>query len=783
MDLFNQDNEVAVLSLILINPDLVFSVNSLKPFMFSASPNQVIFSGIVALEEQGLIPEFNLLVNYLIGKDKLKEAGTQEYLNFLKNQNYKRENLSAFVDSVINAYKARTMISSTADMAKKINEGNVEQVISNLRHTIDTLEETSGGEQTVDMLSATRDTWEEIKGRIDNPGIRGISTGLKDLDMVTGGFIGTNYWIIASRPSMGKEQPLYSKVYTVKGIKTMGEISLGDEVIGADGNGHSVIGVYPQGIKPIYRVYFDDETYADCGLDHLWLTESRKERKNKSGPSVKTLKEIIDSGIKLPNGNNYRNNHSICLNSPVNFSKKEIPIRPYLLGVLLGDGGFTDGCISITTKDQEIIDQVVKELPKEDKLSKEFNKSISYNIVKSYKQYGQESTKTKEHLRSLGLVGLLSDQKFIPEDYLFSSVEDRLDILSGLFDTDAYVVNKNFIEYSTTSKELRDGVMSLVRSLGGKCNFIKRIGQYKKNGILYKTKEYYRVFVSFNNGLIPFKLNRKSKLLASSKRTHKKYISNVEFIGNFEAQCIYLDSKDHLYLTDNFVVTHNSASLVNMAMSIAENNKPTLVFSLEMNKESLVERMLAIKTGIPITDIRLGLLNQAQLNKITEAIKELKDLPIYIDSNFNASIEYILQTIRRYKKLYNVKVVFIDYVQLLAEREADQTAELGRISRGLKLLGNELNITVVLFSQLSRSVEERDDKRPILKDLRQSGNLEEDADIVIFLYRDEYYNRDTKSKGVVEWIIRKHRQGAIGSLFFDFEADTNKIKEQGGKRG
>jgi replicative DNA helicase len=221
-----------------------------------------------------------------------------------------------------------------------------------------------------------------------------------------------------------------------------------------------------------------------------------------------------------------------------------------------------------------------------------------------------------------------------------------------------------------------------------------------------------------------------------------------------------------------------SATICNMVYRQGLAKIPTMIFSLEMRKGTLMERLVSIDTGISLTDIKLGLLTQEKLNVVSNSIKKLKELPIYIDSNFNAKIEYMVSTIRKYRKLYGVEVVYIDYIQLMSERGADATSELGRISRAFKLLANSLGITIIILSQLNRDVEKRDDKHPMLSDLRQSGNIEEDADIVILLYRPFVYSGSMKEKGIMEWGVSKNRNGPIGTVLADFEDTTNRLTEK-----
>jgi replicative DNA helicase len=218
-----------------------------------------------------------------------------------------------------------------------------------------------------------------------------------------------------------------------------------------------------------------------------------------------------------------------------------------------------------------------------------------------------------------------------------------------------------------------------------------------------------------------------------------------------------------------------TASLCNFALSIARNDIPSLIMSKEMNRQSVVERLLAIETEIPITDIRQGLLDQKQINVLTEKIRNVKDYPIYIDCNFTSDLNEMLSTIRKYKRTKNVRVVYLDYLQLMCGEDDDQNNELSKYSRAFKLLAEDLGLTVVLYSQLNRLVELRVDKRPVLSDLRQSGSLEQNADIVIMLYRPDYYDTKTNDRNTLELILRKSRNGPIGTIVSKFFPDTNKI--------
>lgn len=205
---------------------------------------------------------------------------------------------------------------------------------------------------------------------------------------------------------------------------------------------------------------------------------------------------------------------------------------------------------------------------------------------------------------------------------------------------------------------------------------------------------------------------------------------------------------------------------------------PSLLIEREMRAQELMERLICIDTGIANTNIRLGILDKSQTDRIYDSLEKIKKLPIYLDTNYKASDPYYVEaTVNKFVNKHGVQIVYLDYIQLLAERDENQTQEIGKLARLFKIMSNELGICSVLLSQLNRNVEYRDDKKPMLSDLRQSGALEEDTDFVIGLYRDEYYNKETKAKGLMDYMILKHRNGAPGTVTIRFDGPTSKISE------
>ncbi len=210
-----------------------------------------------------------------------------------------------------------------------------------------------------------------------------------------------------------------------------------------------------------------------------------------------------------------------------------------------------------------------------------------------------------------------------------------------------------------------------------------------------------------------------------------------------------------------------TAFVLNIAQYMAFHNHVTAaIFSLEMSKEQLVNRLLALESKVDSQNIRTGNLEDEEWAKLIEGANIIGNSNLIIDDKPGISISELRSKCRKYKMEHNLGVIFIDYLQLMtgSGRSESRQQEISEISRSLKALARELNVPVVALSQLSRAVEQRPDHRPMLSDLRESGAIEQDADVVMFIYRDDYYNKDSENKNIAEIIIAKQRNGPIGTV-------------------
>ncbi|GFE70642.1 replicative DNA helicase [Chroococcus sp. FPU101] len=216
---------------------------------------------------------------------------------------------------------------------------------------------------------------------------------------------------------------------------------------------------------------------------------------------------------------------------------------------------------------------------------------------------------------------------------------------------------------------------------------------------------------------------------------------------------------------------------LNIAHNIARDQLPVAIFSLEMSKEQLAQRLLASEAGIESNRLRSGRLTQNEFDPLIQAMGTLTELPIYIDDTSNLTVTQMRSQVRRLQSEHKgqLGLVLIDYLQLMEGGSDNRVQELSKITRSLKGLAREINVPVIALSQLSRGVESRTNKRPMMSDLRESGSIEQDADLVIMLYRDEYYNQDSPDRGVAEVIITKHRNGPIGTFKLLFKPELTKF--------
>lgn len=357
--------------------------------------------------------------------------------------------------------------------------------------------------------------------------------------------------MIYGTEGIGKAQPLTAQILTPQGFVALGNLRVGDAVIGSNGRPQTVLGIYPQGEKEIFRVTFRDGSTTQCCDDHLWFTQTRGERNRGLSGAVRPLHDIRRT---LRYGRDF--NHGVPRVQPVEFAPpvNRPPIDPWLLGMYLGDG-HCSGNVLITNSEPDMREKVAAALPPQETCVTAGAIALR---VKSRKRTGRP-TATKVALLELGLAGRESHEKFIPTMYLQGTIDERRELLRGLLDSDGYVTNPGAVEFCTVSQQLAVDVCFLIRSLGGSARIThKPHPTYRHRGELRIGRHAYRVFASFPPNCIPVSSAKHLAKWSQPNWAIRHTIKSVEPIGSAPCQCIRVTSPDSLYVTDDFILTHNS---------------------------------------------------------------------------------------------------------------------------------------------------------------------------------------------------------------------------------
>jgi hypothetical protein len=383
--------------------------------------------------------------------------------------------------------------------------------------------------------------------------------------------LGGSVSMLVSAGGTGKALKFTEPVLTPAGFKPIWKLKIGDKVIGSHGIPINVTGVFPQGIRKLYRVTFIDGTSVDCDGEHIWSVYNGSSNKYRHALTNKTTLELMNGKFsrekydKRYGTTQIEYYYSIPIPKPMEFgTKPDIDIDPYLLGLLLGDGGLSsESGITFTNGDKELIDTFISKLPLTDQTRIVFwNNAYHVNVSSPIKR---DRSKTRQIIDKLGLGKHLSIHKFIPEIFKNADLETRKQIYQGLIDTDGYILDGNLEKYSTSSRQLAKDFLFVGRSLGNVLTIKERIPIFTYKGEKKEGQRSYRIY---------------------EKKTKKKTIVSIKKIDIDEAVCITVDAEDKLFVTSGFNLTHNSFSVIRIAMVyVAENPDRKAVLWLTEDSE------------------------------------------------------------------------------------------------------------------------------------------------------------------------------------------------------
>jgi phosphate starvation-inducible protein PhoH and related proteins len=449
----------------------------------------------------------------------------------------------------------------------------------------------------------------------------------------------------------GRAQPLTSKVLTPEGFRLIGSLRVGDRVIGSDGRPTLVEGVFPQGIKDIYRITLTDGGSTRCCGEHLWAVHTRDDARRGRSPRVLQTQEMIG---RLRCAHYHRYELPLLL-QPVEWPWRDVPMDAYALGMLLGDDCLTGKTTpTFATADAELVGALASGLPES---AVRHKTGVDYVLNKRGQSRGPLPNPVTVVLRALGLWGTRSATKFVPERYLFNAADVRLAVLQGLMDTDGGPVTQKGrtcrIQYTTTSPQLRDDVLFLVRSLGGVATWRTREAEGRTPGrangrpVPYRTDAYV-LDIRMPEGVPPFRLARKAaRYDAAGAGRPMRYIHAIEPDGAEEAVCIRVAAADSLYVTDDFILTHNT---LNQAVIILDEGQNTTVTQMKMFLTRMGHGSKIIVTG-DITQVDLP---KETKSGLTDAVHRLRNIEriaiVYLGENDIVRNPLVQQVLRAYEE-------------------------------------------------------------------------------------------------------------------------------------
>ena len=833
--------EQCVLGGMLMSKDAISDVlEAIRPSDHYRPAHQIVHEVILDLYSRGEPADAVTVANELTKRGEIARVGGAPYLHTLIASVPTAANAGYYARIVRERAILRRLVEAGTRIVQLgySGDGDADEIVDRAEAEVYGVTERRVSEDYLSLSEIMPGALDEIEAIGSRSGaLTGVPTGFADLDALTNGLHPGQMVVIAARPALGKAIALNAPLPTPSGWTTMGEVQAGDWLLGADGKPTRVVAA--TGVmegRPCYEVEFDDGTVIVADAQHEWRTDTRAARRQRSdkrpswywpdssrrrllgawkaalsepdrpvtareiladtGPEFRAIMhtagrsvglaperilvevggaqrsyrwhapayasryslltrmvqmaerpknasttavhdpivttEQIAATVKV--GGDLRPNHSIATALPLCLPDAELPLPPYVLGVWLGDGRRSSP--EFTSADPEI---------------------------------------------AMLVEGQGLGNKHIPARYLRASEPQRRALLAGLLDTDGTAGRLGSVHFAVTSRRLAEDFRELVHSLGYRCGWSeKRVrGRTPDSSVAYT--------VTFTTSDDVFWLERKRVMhrerrpRRTTSRTRQRFITAVRAIPSVPVRCVQVDNSDQMYLVGRSMIpTHNSTLALDLARAASvKAGLTSVIFSLEMSRNEITMRLLSAEARVPLHSMRTGQMSEDDWTRLARRMSEVVDAPMFIDDSPNMSMMEIRAKCRRLKQRHDLRLVIIDYLQLMSspKRVENRQQEVSDLSRSLKLLAKELDVPVVAVAQLNRGPEQRTDKRPLLADLRESGSIEQDSDVVILLHREDAYEKESPRAGEADFIVAKHRNGPTATVTVAFQGHYSRFTD------
>lgn len=774
----NLEAEQAVIGGLLLdddNSDRVQKVLAmLKPESFYIRVHQVIFAEMRDMFRANKPVDGLTLFDVLESKGLTEQIGGFAYIGQIARNTPSAANMVAYAASVREAAMERYGIQRLTEATELLYARNglsatekyeaIQGIFTQLSDHSKT-----GSRRGLRSFGEVMDDWvTDLEKRFDPTGEqRGMSTGIPSLDKLLSpkGLVKGSLFVIGARPKMGKAMAMDAKILLQDGAwTTHREIKLGQRVASVDGLGSVVTGVFPQGVRKMYQVTFEDGRTVKAADSHLWEISSSKFDGDRVVDTEKLeamLQRVRYQGrLRIPSLSG-------------DFGSSGDHLDGWVLGALLGDGSLTKS-VKFTNSEDYVLARM------EASISPLNLRHVGGNDYIVTHHRGCKNP-LLENLRDYGLIGKTAQDKEIPESIFSADKSTRIGVLVGLLETDGWVEKFGCIRFSSASKKLSQGLVRLVHSVGGTARETMRTDiSYTYKGETLHGLDAQMVSMKLPDEILEcIKSPRLRANLGINRLGNRGIgIKSVIEIEPEECLCIMVSHPRHLYVTDDYIVTHNTTLYGQMALNCAiTEEKPALLFSLEMPGDQILEKLVGQKSGVNPNIFYMPATKEADdqyqgdydgdFKKAIAVAGRLSEIDmLYIDDTPGLSLAHIVSESRRVKREKGaVGMILVDYLTLMTAEKADRNdLAYGMITKGLKNLAKELGCIVVLLTQLNRELEKRNNKRPLPSDSRDTGQIEQDCDYWVGIHREGAFD-DSVPPGETELILRLNRHGNTGTVF------------------
>jgi len=768
----NLDAEQGVLGSMLLDRDAIARVVELiRAEDFYRDAHRRIYEAMTDLFERGEPVDLITVTDRLRDKGQLDDVGGAAYVTSLLNSVPTAANVEYYSRIVLQKSMLRQLISAGTQIAQMGFEANqdVELLVDQAEKLVFSIANRRLIQEFLPIREILKESFERIDRRYQDKGtVTGVPMGFTDLDQLTSGLQPGDLTIVAARPSMGKclkyDAELVDagtgEVYTIQEVVARGRTRLFTLTEGGALGQAEPVRFVDDGIKPVFRVRTASGRQVETTLTHPFLTTSGWRKLEELRPG-----EPIAVPARLPV-----------------FGTADLPAYEVkLLAYLCAETMPTSPVLAADYADAAAVGEAIRAATKPAAAAAEAVAAEERGTAAESRaariapvQGGAVPEVVGALLARHPELGRQGEARSIPPAIFTLPREkvavflSRLLACAGTVTTDPEITVSGILPSARMAKQvrhllLRFGVMA--SQAGATLMVAPAHAQalFREVGIV--GWERLRSWARYDQG----------RLLPQGDVLWDP-IASIEYSGDFQVYDLTV-AGTHNFVADD-VCVHNTTLALNIAAHAAVHHQvPCAIFSLETSKEQLVQRLLCAEAEVDGSKLRTGFLADADWPKLARAMGKLSEAPMFIDDSANISVIEMRAKARKLKAEHGLGLVVVDYLQMIQsyKRTENRTQEISEIARSLKSLAKELEIPLIAISQLSRAVELTGTRRPMLSHLRESGELEQVSDLVLFIYRDDYYNAETEKKNIAEIIIAKHRNGPIGTIELFFHREHSKF--------